>query len=155
MCWFRPRLDHIFVRLGLAPPPQHLFHCPVFMLTPAWKIFLVGNRCDNTQSKFIYIRVNFTLTIPKLMDRDPSHAKWASWFKWPGIITLVDSHQGRVPTQMWAGGPGREKEVGGMGPNQLKMWSSPGCPVLILIPINVMWQNYLCKSLGIYSQCWK
>ena len=42
----------------------------------------------------------------------------------------IGSQYGRVPTQVRAGRLGSEGGVGGAGPNQMKMWSSPG-PLLL------------------------
>ena len=38
----------------------------------------------------------------------------------------IGSQWRRVPTQMWVGRLGSEGGVGGVGPNRMKMWSSPG-----------------------------
>ena len=43
-----PRLDHIFIQLGPAPPtPPSL---PSLPPTLAWELFPAGNQCDNTRS---------------------------------------------------------------------------------------------------------
>ena len=62
----RPRLDHIFIQLGPAPPT------PPSLPVPAWKLFLIGNPV-----KIIKIKVDITFIIPKLIDGVPSHAKGA------------------------------------------------------------------------------
>jgi len=61
-----PGLDHIFIRLGPAPPFPHLLHCcSVFLSAPMWELFSGGNQYDNTRSQLQM----FKLTLrPKLYD---------------------------------------------------------------------------------------
>ena len=56
----------------------------------------------------------------------------------------MEFRQGRVPTQVRVGKPDIEGGEGGVGPNQIKMWSSLGClPTLDIVlgvtPCYVLW----------------
>ena len=116
---------HITSSFDWVPSLPRFFHCPVFLLAPAWELFLVRNQCDNTQSLkslsfFWHVKELHQLTwgIMKVMST------------WLFVILTgychIGSQRGRVPTHVRAGWPGSEGGVGGAGPRQTKMWSSPG-----------------------------
>ena len=104
-----PRLDHIFIWLGPAPP------------TPPSLSGLLAHTCMGTLPhwepmwqylvKITHIEVDITFIIPKLIDGVPSHAKGARHYH-------IGSQWGRVPMQVRAGKPNSEGGVGGAGPNK-------------------------------------
>ena len=60
-------LDHIFIWLSFVLPFPHLLHCPVFLPTPAWELFLLGTNVTITghlsrKMAMIWWRQDKTLT---------------------------------------------------------------------------------------------
>ena len=114
-----PGLDHIFIWLAPAPPmrpslPSLRPRTCVGPL-PRWEPTREYLTCEGTPS--------FNLGIMKVMST------------WIFVVLTgychIGSQWGRVPTHVRAGRPGSE---GGVAPNQMKMWSSPGASTLGSMP---------------------
>jgi hypothetical protein len=156
MCWFRPGLDHIFVRLGPAPLPN--------------TSFTAQSSCSHLRGKFSSLGTGVTIPSPYLYIFELiSLSLFPSWLieflhmpnELNGLSDPVLSHwliptKEEFPRKCGQEDRAEKKKWEGWGlTNWRYMWSSLGRRVFILIPINVTWHNSLCKSLGIYSQCWK
>ena len=113
-----PGLDHIFIQLGPAPPLPRLLHCSVFLPTPAWELFLVGNQCDNTRSKLQILKLTPLSLFPRQLMKFLHMSK-----KLNDLSDHVLSHwfPMRKSSQACAGWKKAWER-----PNLMKMWSSPG-----------------------------
>jgi hypothetical protein len=97
------KLDHIFIRLGLAPPtPPSLLRRPV-------------RTCMGTLPRWEPMwQYPFSSTCQR------------SLMAWVTEYCHIGSQRGRVPMQMRVGRPDSDGDVGGAGPSRMKIWSSPG-----------------------------
>jgi hypothetical protein len=107
--------------------PRARSHRHLVRPCPSHASFIARSSCPHLRGNSSSLGTNVTIPgqhykyssyITFIIARVPSNAKGAWWLQWPGITTLV-------PTQVRAGRPNSEGGVGGMGPNRMKMWSSP------------------------------
>ena len=125
-CDYHPRLNHIYVRLGPAPPTPPSLHsllANTYVGTlPHWEPMW------QYPVKITNIQVDITFIIPKLIDGVNHMPKELN-----GLSDRVLSRWfpiGKSPTQLQARRPSNEGGVGGAGPSRTRMWFNSGLDYL-------------------------